>query len=893
MSKNWSTTKIEDIFKQFHSTKQGLGDFVIKENRSIYGENILNQTKKVTIFSIFISQFQSAFIYILLISALIVIFVGEFLDGFIIIGIVLLNAIIGTVQEGKARNTLGALKQAVESKAIVIRNGKPTTILDREIVPGDILLLKDGDVVTADARLLEANRLQVNESALTGESTPVVKNNVTLVDDNLQISEQNNMVFKGSYIISGLAKAVVVSTGKNTSIGQIAKKLDELQSDVPLKQNIANLSKIVIIVVAILSALIFGIGVSTGKSVIEMFVTVVAVAVSAIPESLPVVVTIVLATGVFRMSKKNALVKRLQAVEALGQAKVIALDKTGTITKNQMMVEKIFVDGTVYDVTGNGYEPKGDLLLNGEKIAPLTIESIALLGKACSFTAVAETVYDKEKDEWQRVLGDPTEVALKVFAEKIGLPKEELERQYPKAFEIPFDFNTKHHSSINRIDGQNILFSAGSPEVLLNASSTIYKNGHAISFNDEEREKVYTKLKELSNDGYRVLALAVDRNPNSNFREIEPGKMEGLTFIGFVGIIDAIRPEVSEAVRNANRAGMKVAMITGDHKETAISIAEKVGIFKVGDGVLTGKEIDELKDHELMEKLDNTRIFARVSPHHKLRIIEMYKKRKEIVAMTGDGINDALSLTAADLGVAMGKVGTEVAREAADIILLDDNFDNITAAVEEGRNIYQTIRKSVLYLLSTNFGEIFVIAVAVFLALPLPLLATQIIWLNMVTDTFLVVALSLDPKDKTLIRERFWKPSEWVVDKLMGLRILLIGTVMTAGTLILFINYLPMGYVKATTIALTVLTVFQWYNIFNIRSAKTSIFLQNPFNNKWLILGLVLAILLHLMAIYAPFMQNILHTTSLNLGDWIIVISVALSVVLVEEVRKFAFRFIK
>lgn len=890
MGKNWYTHKIEELFEQFHSTIQGLSDFQITENRRKYGENIFNGKRKVTLLSIFISQFESVLIYILLAASLIVFVLGEYVDGSIILFILLLNAVIGTLQEGKARDTLKALESSIESRATVVRNGKPTVILDKDVVPGDILLLKDGDLVTADARIIEVNRLLVNEASLTGESNSVLKRLVTMVSEKVQTSDQVNMVFKGTYVISGLAKALVVGTGKNTAIGGIAKKLDQLQSEVPLKENIKNLSKIIVVIVGIASALIFIVGIINGQTMTTMFITVVAVAVSAIPESLPVVVTLVLVTGVFRMSKRNVLVKRLQAVEALGQTRVIALDKTGTITKNQMEVKKLFVDGKLFDITGDGYNPRGDVLLDNQKITPLTNEAIKLAGKISAFTAIAEIVYNEEKKVWERIVGDPTEAAIKVFAEKIGLPREDLLKQYPQTFEIPFDFRAKHHSVINDIDGKKNFSSAGGPEVLLKASKTTYENGEVVKLTEDKIAEIKRQIIDLTDDGYRVLALATDFNPPKDTSKIDQFNLKNLTFVGLVGIIDTIREEVEDAVKNARRAGMRVVMITGDHKDTAISIANKVGILSDNNSVMTGLEIEEMTEDEIIERLDATTIFARVSPENKLKVIEAFKKKGDVIAMTGDGINDALSLTAADLGVAMGKIGTEVAREAADLILLDDNFDNIIAAVEEGRSIYRTIRKSVLYLLSTNVGEIMVIVIAVSLGLPLPLLASQIIWLNMVTDTFLVVALAFEPREKGLLLQRFEKPSKWFVDRLMAIRILLIGGVMTAGTLILFVMYLPEGLPKAWTVSLTTLTVFQWYNIFNIRSEKDSIFTQNPFSNKWLIAGLLVSVGLHFVAIYTPFMQHILKTVPIGAEEWIWIMTVALSIVLVEEVRKMFYR---
>lgn len=889
MDRSWYKKDIEEIYSEFNSGFGGLSSEAVITNRAAYGENILEQTKKITFLTIFLSQFKSAFIYVLLIACLIVFLLGEYLDASIILFIILLNSIIGSIQEGKAQNTLATLKSYVEGKATVLRGGKYVVIPDHEVVPGDILILKDGETVTADARVIEANNVEVNESALTGETEVVSKSSNSIQGAVENVGDIHNMVFKGTQVMSGIGRAIVVSTGHDTEIGKIASKLDELHKDIPLKKNIENLSYLLIVVVVGVSILIFFSGLLHGITFKEMFITVVAIAVSAIPESLPVVVTLVLATGFWRMSKKNALVKRLQAVEALGQAKVLALDKTGTITKNQMTVEMLYIDGTEYMVSGSGYGPEGELRHQGHSVLPSTDEGISLAAKISSFTAIAEVAYDEDTKVWKLLLGDPTEAALKVFGSKMGMAKEKLLEQYPQTYEIPFDLHTKHHASINEVDGKSFFSTAGSPEVLLSASRYIWKDGQQKEISSKDLSEVKRDIRRVSGDGYRILALACDFEPPKP-QEIDPENLKGLTFIGFVAIRDAIRPEVHQSLGLVKKAGLKPVMITGDYLDTAKAVASSVGIYKEGDQVITGSEVDDLSIEELSKKLGNVTVFARVSPEHKMKIIEGYKARGEIIAMTGDGINDSLSLVAADLGVAMGGIGTEVAKEAADIILLDDNFGTIATAVEEGRSIYSTIRKSILYLLSTNLGEILVIGIAVVLGLPLPLLATQIIWLNMVTDSFLVASLALEPKERGLLQANFRKPTKYLIDKLMGWRIGIIGGVMTLGTLALFILYLPDGYVKATTVALTVLTVFQWFNVFNVRSHTESVFSKGFFANKYLILSLGIVILLQLFAVYTPFMQQVLHTTALSLFDWIIILLVGVVIVIVEEVRKMIYR---
>lgn len=883
MINSWYSYDKEKVLGTLKTGISGLSQIEVKRRQDSHGSNALKITSKKGIFSIFIKQFRSPLIYVLIVAGSIALFLGEIIDGSIIFGIILLNAIIGSIQEGKAQNILEALSNAVKGKATVIREGKEMVIMDNEVVVGDILVLKDGDIISGDARILSCNSLKVNEASLTGESEPVLKVDEMIKGEDVAITDQQNMVFRGTYVLSGYAKAVVVNVGNESQIGTIASQLSELHTDIPLQENINNFSKLVIVFVGIISVILFIAGFLQGNTISELFFVIVAIAVSAIPESLPVVVTLVLATGVWRMSKKNTLVKRLQAVEALGQTNVLALDKTGTITKNQMMVERVFVNNHLYEVVGDGYNPTGDILLDGERVNFPTQPGLALMARTASLTSTGSFAYEEESEEWNRISGDPTEVSMLVFGKKMGFEKNDLENQYPKELEIPFELQTKHHTTINLIDGKRFLSTTGSPETILKHVTTIWRDGKIENINNLEREKLESVLQHLSEEGYRILALAGSFNPPE---KITGAELPELTFFGFFGIADAVRESVADSVESAHNAGMDVVMITGDHKITAQAIAQKVGIYREGDFVLSGPEIETMSDEALADAILGATVFARVTPDHKLRIIKAFQSNGNIVAMTGDGINDALSLVAADLGVAMGKIGTEVAREAADIILLDDDFGNIISAAEEGRNMYQIIRKAILYLVSTNLGELAVISIAIVVGLPLPLLATQILWLNMVTDTFLVVALTMEPKSVKLMKERFIKPSKWLLDRELILRSILIGTVMTIGTLILFIMYVPHGMVKAWTMSLTMLTVFQWYNLFNIRSSKQSVLEQNILSNPYLILSLFGAIVLHLLAIYTPFMQNILKLTTVSISEWILILTIGLSIILTEEIRK-------
>lgn len=879
----WHTKTTAEIFTEYNSSEQGLASTFALDRLKSLGENAFPDAKRKSIFVIFLEQFQSSIIYILLIAAVIVFVMGEIADGFIILAVLIINAIIGAIQEGRAQNALGALKQLATTVATVMRDGREVIVPDKELVVGDVITLKEGDKVPADARIIDLNGLKIDESALTGESEPVLKNVEVLKDETLVTAEQKNMVFKATYVVSGYARAVVVATGVRTVIGAISEKIQTLDTEVPLKADIRSLSKVIIIAVLAVSAFIFVLGLVYGNSPREMFATVVAIAVSAIPEGLPVVVTLILATGVSRMSKRNALVKRLQAVEALGQANVIAVDKTGTITLNQMMVTKVYVDDTLFDVTGNGYEPKGNVLKEGVIVEHVNHPDLMMVGRISSFVAFAKTAFSEEKNQWQRISGDPTDAALLTFSSKIGFIQEALERENPKLFDAPFNSDLKYHAVIHNVSGDAVLSVIGAPESVLARSIHIWRDGKEVPLTKSEKEKLETVLLSMSKEGLRVLGLAHSfKSP----KMIENGVLPDLCFVGFVGISDVIRSEARKAVEDAQGAGIRVVMITGDYSETARAIGSKAHIYKDGDVVITGADLETLSESELVSKLAKTTIFARVSPEHKLRIIELYRKKGDVVAMTGDGVNDALSLAAADLGVSMGKVGTEVAKEASDIVLLDDNFGSIIAAVEEGRNIYETIKKVIFYLFSTSLGEILVIVAAIIFGYPLPITASQIIWLNFVTDGFLVVALALEPKESGSLKGRMKKTKRWIVDWPMFRRMMLVSTVMTVGTLYLFSGYVEGGYIKASTMALTAMAVFQWFNAWNCRSEKGSVFSFKIFNNLYLVGATVIVILLQLAALYMPFFQKILRTTPISLSEWVLIIAVSFSIIIADEIRK-------
>jgi len=869
---NWHTLSPQDAFESIGSREHGLDSSEVTERITLHGRNELAEAKGDSLLLIFLRQFQSPVIYILLAASATMFAMGHPSDAIIIFAVLFFNAVIGGVQEGRAQNTLAALKNMVRTNAVVVRGKRETLIPSEEVVPGDVIVLREGDKVPADARVFRSESLKVDEAALTGESEPVMKTTEALESESLTPADQRNMVFKGTYVIGGEARAVVVATGAKTLIGGISEKLSSLDTDVPLKKDIASLSKMVILIVISISVGIFAIGTLRGISFADMFLTAVAVAVSATPEGLPVVITIVLAAGMYRMSKRNALVRRLQAVEALGQASVIAVDKTGTITLNQMMVETTYADGKTYEVSGQGYNPTGEISASGEVIEPLNHESLLEIGRASALTASATIAYSEERKGWERTGGDPTEAALIAFSQKIGYEKDSLLAEMPKVLEIPFSSSIKFHATAHERDGKIVFYIAGAPEVILERSE----------MTAPERASAERALLDMSGRGLRIVALAANFDAD---RQIDTSSLPPLRFLGLVGISDTIRTGVHEAVKSAREAGVKVVMITGDYPETAKAIGAKIGIYADGDTVITGKDLETLSEEELAKALPRASIFARVAPEDKLKIIEAYRKQKIIIAMTGDGVNDALSLAAADLGVSMGKIGTEVAKEASDMVLLDDNFGSIVSAIEEGRNIYHSIKKVILYLFSCSLGEVLTITTAIVLGYPLPLLAGQIIWLNFVTDGFLVVALALEPKeDNTLSRIK--KVSKTLVSRVMIRRIGMTSVTMTAVALFLFVAYLGQGFVMASTVALTTLAVCQWINAFNCRSEIRSVFGKHALGNPYLFLALAVVIGLQLLAVYTPTMQSLLGTTALGLDDWTVIVGSSLALLVVEETRK-------
>lgn len=888
MMRAWYAESPQDICQTLQTSENGLRSDEAARRLAESGPNVLPEAKVDGYVVTFFRQFQSPLIYLLLAVSLSIAALGETVDAGIILAVLLFNSVVGTFQEGRAQNTLRALRQYVETTASVVRDGEEQVIADSEVVRGDVLILREGSKVPADARVIEASGLKTDEAALTGESEPIGKSVQTLGagGKELSVAEQKNMVFKGTAVAVGSGRAVVVATGVNTVIGSIATAVSTIDSEIPLRADIRRLSRSIITVVGGISVVLFLLGLVRGEEIVAIFATVVSLAVSVIPEGLPIVITLVLATGVWRMSKRNALVKKLQAVEALGQAQVIAVDKTGTITKNELVVRELWTNDRAFVIDGIGYEPRGGVSIDGAVIDAANHPELLLAGKISALSATARVFFSEAEQRWL-VAGDPTEASIRVFGEKIGFKKEDLTSEAPLVAEMPFDYRLKYHASVSREASGDSLVVSGAPESILALSTHIRRDGKNGPLHDADRKDLEAVLAQMSGRGLRVVALAV-REPFAE--ELAVDTVKNLTFVAFLGMQDVLRPEVADAMVRAAAAGIKVVMITGDHELTARAIAKDAGIWNEGDAVLTGTLIDALSDDELKAEVGDVSVYARVTPEHKLRIITAYKNRGEIIAMTGDGVNDAPPLVAADLGVAMGKIGTEVAKEAADIILLDDNFGSIISAVEEGRSIYRTIKKVILYLFSTSLGEVLTLVGALVLDYPLPLLAAQIIWLNFVTDGFLDVALAMEPKEEGLLSGAFGKSKKRLVDGEMVRRMVVMALPMMVGTLFLFQTYAATDMAKAWTISLTTLAIFQWFNAWNCRSASVSFFRSGFFSNKYLIAATAMVVCLQMLAVYTPFLQGVLRTVPLSGSEWLLALVVATSVVVVEEVRKFFYR---
>jgi Ca2+-transporting ATPase len=850
-----------------------------------HGPNELQAARLISPWTILFEQLKNILIVILLVAVGLSAFLGHAVEAIAIAVIVCFAVLLGFYQEYRAERAIEALRQMAAPTATVLREGEEKEIAAREIVPGDIILLRTGDKIPADGRLIEAVNLQVEEAALTGESVPVEKHTSPLSTSELAIGDRKNMVYGGTAATYGRGRAVVVATGMKTEFGKIARLLETVETTkTPLQQNLDKLGRIFAQAAFAVVLMIVVLGVVRDQPLIEMFIFGIALAVAVVPEALPAVVTISLAIGVQRMVKRNALIRRLPAVETLGSVSVICSDKTGTLTKDEMTVRKIFVAGQMLNVSGSGYDPNGAFSRNGTVIAPtgplVTLLEAAVLASDAHLARNTDVGQpDSVSSAWD-IKGDPTEGALVVAAAKAGLSKSELDADFPRVSEIPFTSEAKRMTTLHATPEGVVAYAKGAPEVILNSSTRLLGEDGDVPLATETREFILGTAREMAEEALRVLALAY--KPNTTLQDAE----RGMIFLGLIGMIDPPRPEAKAAIQECEGAGIKPIMITGDHPITAQAIGRELGLLKNGR-VVTGTELEAMSEEEFQREVENIEIYARVSPAHKLRVVTALQYKGHVVAMTGDGVNDAPALKKADIGIAMGITGTDVSKEAAAMMLTDDNFASIVAAVEEGRGVFDNIKKYLMFLLSTNLGEITLMMGTSVLGLPLPLSAVQILYVNLASDGLPALALAVDPAEPDLMRRPPRNPRTGIFTRPVIALMATGGLCSAIVNLSLFSWALSSGrsLAEAMTMAFVSLVLIQFIKAYNFRSDRYSV-LRRPFANKWLNWAIVWELVLLVAVVYAPFLHEAFGTFSLPVIDWIIVIGMALTVSPVLEAAK-------
>ncbi|AJS57853.1 calcium-translocating P-type ATPase, SERCA-type [Paenibacillus sp. IHBB 10380] len=894
--KKWHQMRAEELQDMLGvQPQQGLTEEDVERVRKKNGWNELTEAKRISPIILFLNQFKDFMVLVLMGATLLSGMLGEYLDAITIIAIILLNGILGFVQEFRAERSLLALKQLSAPSAKVIRGGKLDVISTKLLVPGDIIVVESGDRIPADVRWLETNSCSVEESALTGESLPVSKHSQAIDEDEVPLGDQKNIGFMGTMMTRGTAKGIVVRTGMETEMGKIADLIQNTESqDTPLQHRLEQLGKILIIVSLALTVLVVVAGIMNGQPAVGMLLAGVSLAVAAIPEGLPAIVTVALALGVQRMIKRKAIVRKLPSVETLGCASVICSDKTGTLTQNKMTVTHVWVGGRDLEVTGDGYAPLGQIL---ENKCPVELKNdqglrrLLQIGTLCNNAEIVETVSDetggkrkgKEEEEtdssWD-LKGDPTEGALVALSSKMGMSPSSLNGLYKREEEFPFDSERKLMSVVVCHQGGRLLCTKGAPDVLLRKCSYILWEGKVVPCTGTLRQKVLDANEEMASKALRVLGTAY-RDLRPQERVGSEGEAESqLIFVGLTGMIDPPRREVRDAIATCRRAGIKTVMITGDHGTTAEAIAHQLGIIPRGGLSMSGQELSGLSDEQLDAQVDHIYVYARVSPEHKLRIVKSLQRKGHVVAMTGDGVNDAPAIKASDIGIAMGITGTDVTKEASSLILSDDNFSTIVSAIEEGRNIYENIRKFIRYLLASNVGEILTMLFAMMLALPLPLLPIQILWVNLVTDGLPAMALGVDQPEKDLMEHKPRGAKENIFGRRLGWKIISRGFLIGLCTLGAFWLTLriapdqPGQLIKAQSVAFATLVIAQLIHVFDCRSSR-SIFHRNPFQNKYLVIAVLSSLILMLAVFYIEPLQPIFKTVPLGLREWALTIVAA------------------
>ena len=864
VEKNLSTDKKEGLTSEEAAKR-------LKKN----GENRLEEKSEISIWRVFIEQFKSIVMLLLLVAAILSFFIGEMVEGIAVLVVIFITALLGLIMEYKAGKSIEALQKSVHSKAKVIRQGKTHEISTKKIVMGDLIKIEEGDKVPGDGRLIKSEGLSLNESMLTGESDPVKKTCEALEgDEEVKLANRKNMVFMGSSVLKGSGIFIVTATSSQTEIGKISEMLKNTeQEDTPLEKRLEQTGRYLIVLTLIITGLVAIIGYFTGKPLEDMLKTSVALAIAAVPEGLPAAATITLAIGMNRMVKKKALVRNLPAVETLGSATIFCTDKTGTLTENEMTLQKIIVNEREIDVSGTGYEPKGDFKEGDSKINPEddpALSKVLMTGLLCNDA----TLQEKESDQWE-VVGDPTEGALIVGAKKAGFDKKKIEETYERIDVIPFDSKRMFMAVLYQSpeEGQKI-FLKGAPDKVLKMCGQIYGEDGPREFTEDHRQKLQEKNKELAMESYRILGLAYKENLDDKDLSLEDEIENEMVFLGFVAMVDPPREGVKASIQEASEAGIRTLMLTGDQEETAMGIAKSVGIEVDEAAMLKDKSVEELSTEALKDNLKHNSMYARITPKDKLKIISALKDNHEIVAMTGDGVNDAPALKKADIGIAMGIRGTTVAKESSDMILLDDRYGTIVEAVRQGRVIFDNIQKFIHYLLSCNLSEIIFIFLSILLGLPVPLVALQILWLNVVTGVFPALAMAWEVPENKVMQRKPRDPKSPIITNRYKVLISFQGFVISLGPLATYAFVLArdLELSQARTVGFMTLAMVHLLQVFNVRRKNGLGYDRNFIKNPYLIGALILTLSLQFVAVYVPGIQGILNTSALSIDLWLYII---------------------
>jgi len=900
----WYTRQVQEVIAYWQTDQyEGLASSEIKSRLNKFGYNEMVEKQKTAWWKRLVAQFQDFMVLILLAATLISAFLGEYADAVTILIIVIFNAILGFVQEYRAEKSMDALKKMAAPTAHVIRNGILQQIAARELVPGDIIALESGDKIAADARLIDVQNMEVEEAALTGESLPIRKLANKQYDENSSLGDRKNMVYAGTSIVKGRGKAVVCATGMVTEVGRIADMIQDSEHEsTPLEQRLEGLGRYLVWGCLVICSIVVITGVAKGEPLFLMCMAGISLAVAAIPEGLPAIVTVALALGVQRMIKRNAIIRKLPAVETLGCTTVICSDKTGTLTQNAMTVRKIFTDDSIYDVTGTGYDIKGNFLLNKQEFEPKKdkcLQQCLEISVLCNNSilkhnnvSISGLWRSGVKSGWS-IEGDPTEGALVVAAAKANIWRREVEKTQRRLAEVPFESERCRMSVVYENNNKYVVYVKGAPDVILELCQYYSKNSGDVALSAAMKSEILVANEQMTQQAFRVLAVAYRQISKIEADNAQVDLERDLVFAGLIGMIDPPRSEAKQAIAICRKAGIKTVMITGDHRNTAVAIAKELQMFNNDSNqAITGSELDSLNDEELARNINNITVYSRVSPAHKLRIVRALKRQGHIVAMTGDGVNDAPAIKEADIGIAMGINGTDVTKEAASMVLADDNFATIVAAVEEGRGIYDNIRKFIRYLLSCNLGEVLTMFIAAIVGLPLPLLPVQILWVNLVTDGLPAMALGIDPNDHNIMNRQPRNPRESVFSRGLSRKIIARGLQIGISTVLVFagLYFLRNDLAEARTMAFCTLVFSQMFHVFDCRSEIFSVFEIGLFKNKYLLAAAGCSICMQLLVVYHPLMREVFATVPLTIVDWIIVLCVSGWTFIIGAIRHVFFR---